>query len=204
MGNQEVTSPQLYGKLSEKGWLPDNSKDPLNYIRSILSSNKGIFKSEKRGYYHLDPSNPYTSGDHEAPIEGHVNPKTAKAPKAEPVEAPPVVEEVIEPPEFVETPELEGVTTQPVIQPSIVEPPPEVVETPVSDDTETLVAQLSQDPVEPPPVVKAPPVVVKPPPVIVAAPPQPSVKIVTEFPRVPESDDPVLDILNEFAEVLDV
>lgn len=202
MNSQEVTAPYLYEKLNEKGWLPD-SKDPLNYIRYTLSSNKVTFKSEKRGHYHLDPSNPYAIGDHEAPIEGHVNPKVAKAPKAAPAEIAPVVEEVVEPPVVIEPPELEEVASTPVIQEPVVEPPPVVIETPVPDDTESLVAQLSQESVEPPVVVQAPPVTTKPLPVIRAAPPQPSVKLV-EIPRIPESDDPVLDILNEFSEVLDV
>ena len=89
MGGNELSPQEVFERLESKGWLPENSKEPLGYIRYTLSSNKAIFKSRKRGRYHLDPSNPYATGDHEAPIEGHINPKTTKPKETTPV---PVVE----------------------------------------------------------------------------------------------------------------
>ena len=207
MGNQEMSAPIIHEKIKAKDWLPD-SKDPLSYIRYTLSSNKAIFKCKSRGWYHLDPSNPYTVGEHEVPIEGHVNPKTTKVTKAKPsaatikpvvvppkVEPPKIETKVEEPPEVVEPPEVEVASEDPIEDTKPVSAPPEVVE-PEMEDVDSLVARLSQE--DP-----APQVTEAPEPQVEAAPPTPKLTVV-EPPKVEESADPVLDILNEFSNELNV
>lgn len=93
MGGKELSAPEIHAELKSRHWIPD-SKDPLGYIRYALSANPAIFLRREgvRGKYHLDPSNPYATGKHKGPIEGHVNPKSKKKGKdsvpaaAEPVE----------------------------------------------------------------------------------------------------------------------
>jgi hypothetical protein len=198
MGDREMSAQEILAKLIERGWAPDNSKDPLNYVRTTLASNKAIFKSQIRGRYHLDPTNPYATGEHQAPIEGHVNPKPTKT-KEKPARL--VVVAQVEPEESVVESSTETIIQEPQIE-----------------DTESLIEQLSQEPVEDPeviepPVVEAPkppvtvvapkPVVVAPKPVVVAAAPKPTpIKTVVKAPEVDGSSDPVADILSEFANEL--
>jgi hypothetical protein len=79
MGNKELSAPEIHAELKNRHWIPD-SKDPLGYIRYALSANPAIFLRREgvRGKYHLDPTNPYATGKHKGPIEGHVNPKSKK------------------------------------------------------------------------------------------------------------------------------
>jgi hypothetical protein len=79
MGNKELTAPEIHLELKARHWIPD-SKDPLGYIRYALSANPAIFRRREgvRGKYHLDSANPYSTGKHKVPIEGHVNPKGKK------------------------------------------------------------------------------------------------------------------------------
>lgn len=76
MGNKELSAPEIYTELRSRHWIPA-SKDPLGYIRYALSANSAIFLRRKgvRGKYHLSPGNPYATGKHKGPIEGHINPK---------------------------------------------------------------------------------------------------------------------------------
>jgi hypothetical protein len=201
MGDQEMSAQEILAKLIERGWAPDNSKDPLNYVRTTLASNKAIFKSQIRGRYHLDPTNPYATGEHQAPIEGHVNPKPTKT-KEKPAKL--VVVAQVEPEE--EEPVVESSTETVIQEPQI-------------EDTESLIEQLSQEPVEAPEVIEPPVVetpkppavvvapkpvtVVAPKPVVVAAAPKPTpIKTVVKAPEVDGSSDPVADILSEFANEL--
>lgn len=188
MGGREMTAPEVYEKLKEKDWLPD-SKDPLNYIRYILSSNKSIFKSESRGRYHLDSSNPYAVGNVEAPIEGYVNPKSTKTKKnAIPTKTAVVEESGIED-QAGESPEPEVVAEDPITQAPISATQQVAVENPEPEDSEDLITQLSQES----PVVETH---------MVVAPPTPVRLTIVESPKVESSEDPVLDILNEFAQVM--
>ncbi len=84
MGGKELTAPEICAELKSRHWIP-NSKDPLGYIRYSLSANSAIFLRRKgvRGKYHLDPSNPYATGKHKGPIEGHINPKSKKKGKGD-------------------------------------------------------------------------------------------------------------------------
>jgi hypothetical protein len=96
MGSKELSAPEIHAEIKARHWIPA-SKDPLGYIRYALSANGAIFlrREEVRGRYHLDPKNPYASGKHKVPIEGHVNPKTKKRSKqGEELE----VESIVEPP----------------------------------------------------------------------------------------------------------
>lgn len=228
MGANEMTAPEIHEKLAERGWLPV-SKDPLNYVRYALSSNKSIFQSTKRGHYRLDPSNPYTTGNHEAPIPGHVNPKAAKGKDTTP--KPPTAKskpKVVEPtvtaaPEVVEPPEVEASDAAEAAQ-RLADAP--VMSEPDAEDLIEQLASESEDQVEEEPQVEAatpepqvedePEVQVAPPPepepqVIVPAPAPPKVEVapptpvskpVVEPPPVAEGSDPVLDILKEFADEL--
>jgi len=82
MGGKELSAPEIHVELKSRHWIPD-SKDPLGYIRYALSANPAIFlrRDGVRGKYHLDPVNPYATGKHKGPIEGHVNPKSKKKAK---------------------------------------------------------------------------------------------------------------------------
>lgn len=79
MGGKELSAPEIHTELKNRHWIPD-SKDPLGYIRYALSANSAIFLRREgvRGKYHLDPRNPYATGKHKGPIEGHINPKSKK------------------------------------------------------------------------------------------------------------------------------
>ena len=79
MGGKELSAPEIHAELKARHWIPD-SRDPLGYIRYALSANPAIFLRRQgvRGKYHLDPSNPYATGKHKGPIEGHINPKSKK------------------------------------------------------------------------------------------------------------------------------
>ena len=82
MGNKELGAKEIHVELKSRHWIPA-SKDPLGYIRYALSANPAIFLRRQgvRGKYHLDPNNPYATGKHKGPIEGHVNPKSKKKSK---------------------------------------------------------------------------------------------------------------------------
>ena len=209
MGELELSSHEILVKLKENGWGPE-SKDQLSYIRYTLSSNPAIFQRASRGRYHLDPSNPYTVGVHTHPIEGHINPKSkksvskpkrAKTANAEPVAALPQVrvtqeEPVVEPPEVENgEPEVETLVAQ------LSAPEPEVMQVQAPDPEVMQVQAL--DP-EPPPVVQAPePEVIKAPEPLIVAAPEPVQPTVVEPPKVIDpAEDPVVDILNEFASEL--
>lgn len=203
MGDREMSAPEIHKEIIERGWLPDSSKDPLNYIRYTLSSNKAIFKSQSRGRYRLDPSNPYTQGKHQAPIEGHINPKTTKS-KEKPVK--PLVVAQVETEAEIEEPlkaEIEPIESQ--IEDPICETQPIESET---DDTESLIEQLSQEEPVVEPEVTQPPITEAQKPQVVAAPkpivaPKPPVKLpVVNPPEIEASSDPVADILSEFANEL--
>jgi hypothetical protein len=100
MGNKELSAPEIHTELKNRHWIPD-SKDPLGYIRYALSANSAIFLRREgvRGKYHLDPRNPYATGKHKGPIEGHVNPKSKKKGQSEPPDSMGVIETVsIQPP----------------------------------------------------------------------------------------------------------
>lgn len=129
MGTQEMSAKEILVKLAERGWVPDNSKDPLNYVRTILSSNKDTFRNQSRGRYRLDPTNPYTLGEHQVPLEGQVKPKPTKT-----------KEDQIEP----EAEEL------------IVESTKTVILDPQIEDTKSSIEQLSQESIEAPEVIKTP------------------------------------------------
>jgi hypothetical protein len=79
MGNKELSAPDIHAELKSRHWIPD-SKDPLGYIRYALSANPAIFLRREgvRGKYHLGSNNPYATGKHKGPIEGHINPKSKK------------------------------------------------------------------------------------------------------------------------------
>jgi hypothetical protein len=100
MGSKELSAPEIHAELKNRHWIPD-SKDPLGYIRYALSANSAIFLRREgvRGKYHLDSRNPYATGKHKGPIEGHVNPKSKKKGQSEPPDSMETIETVsIQPP----------------------------------------------------------------------------------------------------------
>jgi hypothetical protein len=100
MGSKELSAPEIHAELKNRHWIPD-SKDPLGYIRYTLSANSAIFLRREgvRGKYHLDSRNPYATGKHKGPIEGHVNPKSKKKGQSEPPDSMETIETVsIQPP----------------------------------------------------------------------------------------------------------
>jgi hypothetical protein len=102
MGGKELSAPEIHTELKNRHWIPD-SKDPLGYIRYSLSANSAIFLRREgvRGKYHLDPRNPYATGKHKGPIEGHINPKSKSNKKGQdqsPDSVEPIETATIQPP----------------------------------------------------------------------------------------------------------
>jgi hypothetical protein len=186
MGSQELTAPQLHQKLSERGWLPDNSKDPLNYIRYTLSKNKTIFKSRSRGKYHLDPSNSYAISDQTVAVM-EVSEKI----------------DTIDPPEVIKTASSDSKTedTDTLATPVTVTENPPLVETPVTVTENPPLVETPVAVTENPPLVETPVTVIERP-VVVKETKPPVRTTVANPPEIDGSRDPVEDILAEFANEL--
>lgn len=94
LGTGAMSGVEVFEALKAKGWLP-NSKDPLKYVRYLLSSERGHFKRDPvkgRGFYRVvvrketsKPSAPLTVTSPPAPpavAKPPVLPLKSHAPKA--------------------------------------------------------------------------------------------------------------------------